>query len=103
MQSQSTKQSFMLGRAHKIMCSDSNCKMFTHLNFQRKFWRARNEILKFKIFRHEKDYNPPTTLPPKRRAPTAEKFAEIYPKRKGSDSPGDFGFERTGKINFRTL
>lgn len=76
MQNQSTKQSFMLGRAHKIMCSDSNCKM-------------QNEILKFKIFRHEKE--------------TAEKFTEIYSQREGSHSPGGFGFERTGKINFRTL
>ena len=68
MQNQSTKQSFMLGRAHKIMCSDSNCKM-------------QNEILKFKIFRYEKE--------------TAEKFTEIYSQREGEDSSGGFGLERT--------
>jgi len=89
MQNQSTKQSFMLGRAHKIMCSDSNCKMFTHLNFQRKFWRARNEILKFKIFGYEKEI--------------AERYPQIYSQREGSDSPGSFGYKRARKINFRSI
>lgn len=32
-----------------------------------------------------------------------EKFAQVYQKREGSDSSGGFGFERTGKINSRTL
>jgi len=90
MQNSNTELPFVEAKVKKRTKSSSPVKM-------------QNEILKFKIFRHEKDYNPPTTLPPKRRAPTAEKFEEIYPKRKGSDSPGDFGFERTGKINFRTL
>jgi hypothetical protein len=63
--------------------------MFTHLNFQRKFWRARNENLKFKIFRYEKE--------------TTEKSKEIYSSRKGTDSPGGFGPERARKINPRII
>ncbi len=51
---------------------NSNCKM-------------QNEILKFKIFRYEKE--------------TSEKPKKIYSSRKGSDSPGSFGFEKARRIN----
>ncbi len=34
---------------------------------------------------------------------TTQEFKEIYSQRKGQDSPGGFGFERTGKINSKTL
>jgi len=33
----------------------------------------------------------------------AQEFEKIYSQRKGSDSPGGFGCERTGETNFGTL
>ena len=51
---------------------NANCKM-------------QNEILKFKIFRYEKE--------------TPKRCTQIYQEREGSDSPGGFGFKRTRGIN----
>ena len=34
---------------------------------------------------------------------TSQKHQKISQKRKGSDSPGSFGFERTRKINSRII
>ena len=62
---------------------NSNCKM-------------RNENLKFKIFES-----------PEILAYGGKEIAKIYQKvyqeREGEDSPGGFGFERTGKTNSRAL
>jgi|GEM_PF-6257601 len=51
--------------------------------------KMQNEILKFTIFRYEKG--------------TPEIIMQIYSKRKSSDSPRSFGYQRTGKTNSRTL
>jgi len=34
---------------------------------------------------------------------TAEEYSQIHSQREGEDSPGNFRFERAGKINSRTL
>jgi len=34
---------------------------------------------------------------------TAKEFTQIYSFREGEDSAGDFGLERTGKINSRII
>ena len=72
MQNSNTELPFMEAKMKKRAKSSSPVKM-------------QNEILKFKIFRHEKE--------------TTEKFEEIYSQREGPDSPRSFGFERAGKIN----
>jgi len=48
-----------------------------------------NEILKFKNFGYENEI--------------AKKHSQIHSQREGSDSPGDLGFERTRKVDPRTL
>jgi len=76
MQNSNTELPFMEAKMKKRAKSSSPVKM-------------QNEILKFKIFRHEKE--------------TTEKFEEIYSQREGPDSPRSFGFERAGKINSRSI
>jgi len=76
MQNSNTELPFMEAKMKKRAKSSSPVKM-------------QNEILKFKIFRHEKE--------------TTEKFEEIYSQREGPDSPRSFGFERAGKINSRII
>ena len=76
MQNSNTELPFMEAKMNKRAKSSSPVKM-------------QNEILKFKIFRHEKE--------------TTEKFEEIYSQREGPDSPRSFGFERAGKINSRII
>jgi len=76
MQNSNTKLAFMEAEVKKRTGFSLPCKM-------------QNEILKFKIFRHEKE--------------TTEKFEEIYSQREGPDSPRSFGFERAGKINSRII
>jgi hypothetical protein len=48
-----------------------------------------NEILKLKNFGYENEI--------------AKKHSQIHSQREGSDSPGDFGFEKTRKVDPRTL
>jgi len=76
MQNSNTEPRDIEARCKKRTKSSAHCKM-------------QNEILKFKIFRHEKE--------------TTEKFEEIYSQREGPDSPRSFGFERAGKINSRII
>jgi len=33
----------------------------------------------------------------------SQKYQKVYQERKGADSPGSFGYERTRKINSRTI
>jgi len=75
----------MLGRAHKIMCSDSKVRM---QNYNLKFKTFEISKVFYFCFDEEK---------------TSQEYTQIYPQRKGSDSPGSFRFERTGEINFRII
>jgi hypothetical protein len=51
--------------------------------------KMQNEILKLKNFGYENEI--------------AKKHSQIHSQREGSDSPGDFGFERTRKVNSGAL
>ena len=72
MQNSNTKLAFMEAEVKKRTGFSLPCKM-------------QNEILKFKIFRYEKEI--------------AKRYPQIYQEREGEDSPGGFGHKRTGGIN----
>ncbi len=76
MQNSNTELTFTEAKVKKRTEFSSPCKM-------------QNEILKFKIFGHEKE--------------TSEKPKEIYSPRESPDSTGSFGFGRTKKINSRVI
>ena len=65
MQNSNTKLAFMEAEVKKRTGFSLPCKM-------------QNEILKFKIFRYEKEI--------------AKRYPQIYQEREGEDSPGGFGF-----------
>ncbi|PIV44995.1 MAG: hypothetical protein COS25_02170 [Candidatus Nealsonbacteria bacterium CG02_land_8_20_14_3_00_37_10] len=71
----------MLGRAYKIMCSDSKVRM---QNYNLKFKTFEISKVFYFCFDEEK---------------TSQEYTQIYPQRKGSDSPGSFRFEKATRID----